>query len=92
MSEAKYVASLDSKATGKADCFKKLQLPLKRCHKNRDSISHIERTVNILGEDPTKIKTNASTDKQKALKRDYIYNFENTDLEIRVSGILLRIL
>ena len=26
------------------------------------------------------------------LKRDYIYNIENTDLEIGVSGILLRIL
>ena len=33
--------------------------------KHRDSILHIERTVNVLGEDPTKITiTNASIDKQ----------------------------
>ena len=36
--------------------------------------------------------TNASIDKQITLKRDYIYKFENTDLEIGVSGVLLRIL
>ena len=61
--------------------------------KHRDSISHIERTVNVLGEDPTKITiTNASIDKQITLKRVYIYKIENTDLEIRVSGVLLRIL
>ena len=29
---------------------------------------------------------------QVTLKRDYIHKFENTDLEIRVSGVLLRIL
>ena len=36
-------------------------------------------------------KTNKITciDKQKALKRDYIYNIENADLEIGVSGVLL---
>ena len=65
----------------------------KKCHKHRDSISHIERTVNVLGEDPTKITiTNASIDKQIILKHVYIYKIQNTDLEIEVSGILLRIL
>ena len=49
--------------------------------------------VNVLSEDPTKITiTNASIDKQMTLKRDYIYKIENTDLEIGVSGVLLRIL
>ena len=49
--------------------------------------------VNVLGEDPTKIKiTNAGIDKQIILKRDYIYKIENTDLEIGDSGVLLRIL
>ena len=58
-------------------------------------MSHIERTVNVLGEDPTKITiTNASIDKQITLKRYYtfIYKIEITDLEIGVSGVLLRIL
>ena len=55
--------------------------------------THIERTVNVLGEGPTKITiTNASLAKQITLKRDYIYRIENTDLEIGVSGVLLRIL
>ena len=60
----------------------------------RSLISHYERTVNVLGEDPTKKKTitNASIDKQITLKRDYIYTIENTDLEIGVSGVLSRIL
>ena len=31
-------------------------------------------------------------DKQITLKRVYIYKIENTDLEIGVSGVLLRIL
>ena len=63
------------------------------CQKHRDSISHIERTLNVLGEDPTQvILTNASIDKQINLKRVYIYKIENTDLEIGVSGVLLRIL
>ena len=45
--------------------------------------SHIERTVNVLGESPTKITiTNASIDKQITLKRDYIYKIEIKDLEI----------
>ena len=44
-SEEKYAASLGTS---------------KICRKHRDSISHIERTVNVLGEDPTEItKTNA---------------------------------
>ena len=60
------------------------------CQKHRDSISHIERTVNVLGEDLTKITiTNASIDKQISLKRVYIYKIENTDLEIGVSGVSL---
>ena len=36
--------------------------------------------------------TNASIDKQITLKVDYIYKIENTDLEIGVSGVSLRIL
>ena len=36
--------------------------------------------------------TNASIDKQVTFKRDYITKFENTDLEIGVSGVLLHIL
>ena len=60
---------------------------LKIFQKHRDSISHIERMVNVLGEDPTKITiTNASID--ITLKRVYIYKIENTDLEIGVSGVL----
>ena len=63
-------------------------LTLKVCRKHRDSISHIERTVNVLGEDPTKITiTNASIDKQITLKRVYIYKIENTELEIGVQAI-----
>ena len=65
----------------------------KNMSKHRDSTSHIERTVNVFGEGPTKItKTNASIDKQITLKCDYIYKIENTDLEIGVSSVLLRIL
>ena len=61
--------------------------------KHRDSASHIEHTVNVLGEDPTKITiTNASKDKQITLKHDFIYKIENTDLQIEVSGVLLHIL
>ena len=53
----------------------------------------MERTVNILGESPSKITiTNAIIDKQITLKRVYIYKIENTDLKIVVSGVLLRIL
>ena len=57
---------------------------LKKFHKHTDSISHTERTVNVLGEDPTKITiiiTNESIDKQ-IIKRVYIYKIDNTDLEI----------
>ena len=69
-------------------CFWISAITLKICKKHRDSISHIERTVNILGEDPTKISiTNASIDKQITLKRDYIYKIENTDLEIWGSSV-----
>ena len=60
---------------------------------SKDSTSHIERAVNVLGECPTKITiTNASIDKQITLKRDYIFKIENTDLEIGVSDVVLRIL
>ena len=80
-SEEKYVASL-------ADIFLISAITLKICQKHRDLISHIERTVNVLGEDLTKITiTNASIDKQITFKRDYIYKIENTDLEIGVSGV-----
>ena len=90
-SEEKYAASLGTKAKqiflNICDYLKKI------CQKHRDSTLHIERTVNVLGEGPTKITiTNASIDKQITLKRDYIYKIENTDLEIGVSGVLLRIL
>ena len=66
----------------------------KICQKHRDSISHIVRTVNVLGEDSTKITiTNASINKQITMKRVYIFKKnEHTDLEIGVSGVLLRIL
>ena len=90
-SEEKCAASLGTKA--KQIFFKYLRLLLKKCQKHRDSTSHIEHMVNVLGEGPTKITiTNASIDKQITLKRDYIYKIENTDLEIGVSGVLLRIL
>ena len=87
----KYAASLGTKAKqiffNICDYFKKI------CQKHGDSTSHIERRVNVLGEGPTKITiTNTSIDKQITLKRDYIYKIENTDLEIGVSGVLLRIL
>ena len=73
--------------------FKISAITLKICQKHRDSTSRIERTVNVLGEGPTKITiTNASIDKQITLKRDYIYKIENTDLERGVSGVLLCIL
>ena len=73
--------------------FKYLRLLKKNCQKHRDSTSHIERTVNVLGEGHTKITiTNASIDQQITLKRTYMYKIENTDLEIGVSSVLLRIL
>ena len=63
-------------------------MTLKIYQKHRDSISHIERTVKVLGEDPTKISiTNAFIDKQITLKRDCIYKIENTGLEIGVSVV-----
>ena len=90
-SEEKCAASVGTKA--KQIFFKYLRLLKRICRKNRDSISNIERTVNVLGEDPSKITiTLASIDTQITLKRDYIYKIENTDLEIGVSGALLHIL
>ena len=90
-SEEKYAASLSTKA--KRIFFKYSAITLKICQKHRDSISHIERTVNVFGEDPTKITiTNTNIDTQITLKRVYIYKIENTDLEIGVSCVLLRIL
>ena len=63
--------------------YKYLRLLKKIYQKHRNSTSHIERTVNVLSEDPTKITiTNACIEKQITLKRDYIYKIENTDLEI----------
>ena len=49
----------------------------KKCIKSTEiqlHISRFERTLNVLGDDPTKITiANASIDKQITLKRDYIY-------------------
>ena len=89
-SEEKYTTSLGTKAK---QIFLISAITLKICQKHRDSSSHIERTINVLGEGPSKITiTNASIDKQITLKRDYICKIENTDLEIGVSGVLSRIL
>ena len=89
-SEEKYAAGLGTKlkqfVLNICDYFKNMS-------KHRDSTSHIECTVNVLYEGSTEITiTNASIDKQITLKRDYIYKIENTDLEIGVPGVLLRIL
>ena len=90
-SEEKYAASLGTKA--KQIFFQISAINLKIYQRHRDSTLHIKRTVNVLGEDPTKITiTIASIDKQITLKRDYTYKIENTDLEIGVAGVLLRIL
>ena len=90
-SDEKYAASLGTKA--KQIVFLNICDYFRICQKHRDSILHIERTVNVLGVDPSKITiTNASIDKQITLKRVYIYKIENTDLEIGLSGVLLRIL
>ena len=84
-SEEKYAASLVTKA--KQIFFLNICDYFKICQKHRDSISYIERMVNVLGEDPTKITiTNASIDKQITLKRAYIYKIENTDLETGVQA------
>ena len=62
-------------ALKRADCFKYMRILLKRCQNHRDLLSYIERTVNVFGEDPTKLTLlNASIDRQKPLKHDYIYN------------------
>ena len=62
-SEEKYAASLGTNPKqiflNICDYFKKI------CQKHRDSHSHIERTVNVRGEGPTKITiSNASIDKR----------------------------
>ena len=60
------------------------------CQKHRDSISHIERTVNVLGEDSTKIIiTNASIDKQTNLKRVYIYKINNRGFKRLITYTIL---
>ena len=50
-SEEKYAASHGTKAK---QIFFNICDNLKKCQKHRDSISHIEHTVNVLGENPTK--------------------------------------
>ena len=92
-SEEKYAASLGTK-TKQIFFFKKICNYFKNMSKAQRFNSYIECKVNILGEDPTKIKTktNAGIDKQIILKRDYIYKIENRDLEIVGSGLLLHIL
>ena len=73
--------------------FKHLRLLKKNMSKAQGFNFTYQLTVNVLGEGPTKITiTNASIDKQIILKRDFIYKIEITDLEIGVSGVLLRIL
>ena len=53
-----YAAGLGTKAK-QIFFFKYLRLLLKKyVKKTRDSISHIERTVNVLGEGPTKNNNN----------------------------------
>ena len=87
-SEEKYTASLGTKA--KQMFFLKYLRLLYKYVKNTEIQRHISN-VNVLGEGPTKITiTNARVDKQITLKRDFIYKIENTDLEIGVSGVLLR--
>ena len=89
-SEEKYAASLGTKAK---QIFLVSAITLKNMSKAQIFDFTFERTVNVLGEGPTKITiTNASIDKQITLKRDYVYKIENTDLEKGVSGVLLRIL
>ena len=60
-SEENYAASLGTKAK---QIFLISAITLKKiCQKHRDSTSHIERTVNVLGEGSKKITiTNASID------------------------------
>ena len=66
-SKEKYAASLGTKANR---FFLISAITLKKYIKSTE----IERTVNVLGENPTKITiTNASIDKQITLKHDYIY-------------------
>ena len=60
MSVERYAGSLGTKA--KENAFNIFDYFFKNCQKhNGDSISHVERPINGLGEDPTKITiTNAS--------------------------------
>ena len=51
-SEEKYAASLGTKA--KQISFNICDYFKKKCQNHRDSTSHIERTVNVLGEGPKK--------------------------------------
>ena len=61
--------------------------------KNMSKAQRFNFTYRAYGDDPTKIKiTNTSIDKQITLERVYIYKIKNMDLEIEVSGGLLRIL
>ena len=70
----KYAASLGTKA--KQIGFLNICNYFKICQKHRDSTLHIERTVNVLGEGPTKITiTNASIDKRVTIF---------TELKIRI--------
>ena len=80
-SQEKYGASLGTKAK-QIVFFKISAITLKKIKSTEIKFHIIECTVNVLGEDPTKIKvTNASIDNQITLKRDYIYKIEKTDLE-----------
>ena len=90
-SEEKYAASLGTKAEQNFTEY----LPLLKKNMSKAQIFNFtyQSSVNVLGEEPTKITIiNASIDKQITLKRDYIYEIKNTDLEILVSDVLLRIL
>ena len=49
---------------------------ISRCCYTAFSVQYISRTI----------------DKQKTLRRDYIYNIENTDIEIGISGVYLHLL
>ena len=72
-SEEKYAASHGTKAI-QIFFLKYLRLLSRMYQKHRDSTSHIERTVNVLGKDPTKITiTNASIDKQITLKKPHTW-------------------
>ena len=77
-------------------CEKEKSVPLKPNGDPRDGFFYLTLTLvmdsYILLSSFAITITNASVDKQMTLIRDYIYKIENTDLEIGVSGVLLRIL